>query len=85
MIEATRFIAVFFAVIIINIFWAIGVRRTTQGKAVQAAFFGALTSACSIFVIRSYVQNLLYAIPTIAGSFVGIFVAVKIDTLKNKH
>lgn len=85
MIEAIKCIEIFFAVIAINIFWALGVRRTTEGKAWQAAFFGALTSACGIFVIRSYVENLFYAIPTVAGSFVGILLAIKLDTFKKRN
>jgi len=54
-------------------------RRTIAGKAIQATILsGTLTLVVSISVIN-YVENRWYLIPTVIGSMIGTFVAIKLD------
>jgi len=69
---------VFLAMVFVDIVWVFYIRKTTQGKAVQAASLSTLIVLLGAFVIINYVENLWYIVPTILGAFVGTYVAVKI-------
>jgi hypothetical protein len=42
-----------------------------------SAIYAGLTNVCIVLGVLSYVNNKAYAIPLIAGSFVGTYLAVK--------
>lgn len=67
-----------------DVLFAMYVRRTSQGKALQAASFGALIFVFAGFVVVGYVNNLWLIIPAAIGSFIGTYVVVKCDTKKEK-
>lgn len=76
------FLGVFFAMAFLDVLFAIYIRRTSQGRAHQAALAGALTFLFSAFVVVKYIENLVYLIPAMLGSYVGTYATVKIDTLR---
>ena len=77
-------ISVFVAMFFTDVLFAIYVRRTSQGKAFQAALFGALIFLFAGFVVVSYVSNLWLLIPASLGSFLGTYIIVKFDKKENK-
>lgn len=78
------YIGVFIAMFFTDVLFAMYVRRTSQGKALQAASFGALIFVFAGFVVVGYVSNLWLLIPAALGSFVGTYTVVTYDTRKEK-
>jgi len=55
------------------------VRRTAQGKAMQAALLSGLLTLVISFSVIQYIQNSFYLAPIILGSMVGTFLTIKFD------
>lgn len=79
-----RAVMVFLLTIIVDIFWGFYIRRTGQGKAIQAAIFGSAITFFGAFIVINYVKNMLYLIAAVLGSFVGTWLTVRYDA-KNKQ
>jgi hypothetical protein len=71
---------VFFATAFENILWAIYIRRTGQGKALQSALISMAIVVIGGLVIKSYVDNIYLLIPSGCGAFVGHYITVKLDS-----
>ena len=80
-----EFLSVLIGMFFTDVLFAIYVRRTSQGMAFQAAFFGALIAAVAAFVVVSYVANHWLIIPAVIGSFLGTYLIVKFDKKKDKE
>ncbi len=67
---------------ILSIFY---IRRTDQGKALPASFYASFLLLIGGSVVIIYVENKLYLIPAIFGTFLGTFISIKYDTHLKKH
>ncbi len=67
---------------VLSIFY---IRRTDQGKALPASFFASLLVLIGGSIVIIYVENKLYLIPAIFGTFLGTFISIKYDTHIKKH
>ena len=74
---------VFLATAFENVLWAIYIRRTGQGAAFQSALLSMAILIIGGLVIKSYVDNIYFLIPSGLGAFVGHYITVKIDSRKN--
>lgn len=61
------------------------IRRTDQGKALPASFFASFLLLIGGSVVIIYVENKLYLIPAIIGTFLGTYISIKYDTHSKKH
>lgn len=75
----------FFITIAVDIAYVYYVRRTGEGKALSAASTGALITFLAAIMVVSYTEDRLYIVPVVLGSFVGTFIAIKIDTRPRPH
>ncbi len=75
-------LSVFLGSLLLDILWAFGIRRMTQGKAAQSALLSAAITLVGGFVITEYVGNLLYLIPSALGAFIGNYFSIKLDSRK---
>lgn len=82
--ELIKAVLIFLAVIVSDTVWIFYIRRAAEGKAVQAAFFGAMIWIFGAFVVVGYVENQWYLIPAVLGALIGTYAAVKFDKKKNR-
>jgi len=82
--ELIKAVLIFLAVVVSDIFWIFYIRRAAEGKAAQAAFFGAMIWVFGAFVVVGYVENQWYLIPAVFGALIGTYSAVKYDKRFNK-
>jgi hypothetical protein len=61
------------------------IRRTTQGKALQACFLSMLLTIIVAFSVINYVHYYWYLLPVCLGSGLGTYLGVKYDKDKNEH
>lgn len=66
--------------IVVDILWVYYIRRSGQGKAAGAASFATLILLCGSFVTISYTSDHRMVIPAAIGSFIGTYLAVRLDT-----
>lgn len=75
---------VFFSTLAADLLWAFYIRRTTEGKALQAASYSAIIVLLGAIAVASYVENSWYLFPAIVGAFVGTLLTVGFDRKKAK-
>ena len=78
-----RCIIVFLVAIISDFCYAFYIRRTSEGRAFNAAMWSVLIVASGIFNVLSYIENIWYLPPMLAGYFIGTYLAVSHDNKKN--
>ncbi len=76
---------VFIAVFLTDTLWVLYVRRTSQGKALSAAFFGTIIWFFGAYVVISYIQDQKHIITAALASFIGTYYAVKHDEKRRKE
>lgn len=69
-------LAVFFAMVALDIVFALYVIETARQAAVAASSYAALIQVFNIFVVRSFMSDRRLAIPCVAGAFVGTWLAI---------
>lgn len=72
-------IAVFLAYLLIDAMYAYYTLAITKRRPVAAATAGSLMYVLIAFGILNFVQNYLYVVPMIIGSWIGTYVVVKRD------
>lgn len=80
-----RALIIFFATAVSDVVWVFYIRRTGEGRALQAAFFSSAIVILGAVAIVSYVDNTLYLIPAVFGAFVGTIITIKFDLGKKKR
>lgn len=70
---------IFAVTVLTDIAYVFYIRRISEGNALFAASIGSLITFLGAVIVISYVENKLYIIPLIAGSFIGTFLAIKMD------
>lgn len=76
-------LAVFVAYLLIDAMYAYYTLSITRKRPVAAATVGSLMYVLIAFGILNFVQNYLYVIPMIIGSWIGTYVIVKRDMNSN--
>ena len=76
-----KFLLVFFATGVGDMFWTFYIRRTSEGKALQASLFSAVIMLTGGIVIITYVEDKWYLVPAVLGALVGTYFTVKSDSL----
>ena len=71
---------VFVATGVGDMFWTFYIRRTSEGKALQASLFSGIIMLTGGIVVISYVENKWYLIPAAIGALVGTYITVKWDS-----
>ena len=77
-----KFLLVFLATGIGDMLWTFYIRRTGEGKAIQAALFSTAIMVTGGVVVITYVEDKWYLIPAALGALVGTYFAVKRDSRK---
>ena len=75
-----KFLLVFIATGVGDMFWTFYIRRTGEGKALQASLFSAAIMIAGGIVIITYVEDKWYLIPAALGALVGTYFTVKSDS-----
>jgi len=75
-----KFLLVFVATGVGDIFWTFYIRRTSEGKALQASLFSAAIMVTGGLVIITYVENKWYLVPAALGALAGTYFTVKTDS-----
>lgn len=70
---------VFLSTTFTEVLWVFYIRRTTSGKALQAALFSTTLVVVGAYVVISYIENKWYIVPAGLGSFIGTILAVRYD------
>ncbi len=74
----------FFSNILDDILCVLYTRRIVAGKSIQAAVLTGFLTVIVAFSVINYVENKWYLIPTVCGSMIGTFYAIKIDKYLKK-
>ena len=74
-----RGLLVFVLTVVADFLWAIYIRRTGRGRALQSAVTSAGLWLLAAFVIINYMENKWFLAPGVAGAFVGTYFTVKWD------
>lgn len=69
-------LAVFFAMVALDIVFALYVIETARQNAVMASAHAALIQFFNVFVVSAFVADRRLAIPCVAGAFVGTWLAI---------
>lgn len=64
---------------LVDLAWALYIRRTAAGKAVAAANFGVLILALGAFNTLSFVQQPLLLAPIVVGGWLGTYLVVRYE------
>jgi len=75
-----KFLLVFIATGVGDMFWTFYIRRTGEGKALQASLFSAIIMITGGIVIITYVENKWYLVPAALGALAGTYFTVKRDS-----
>jgi hypothetical protein len=79
-VSLPKFIGVFFGAFLVDILWTLGIRRTSQGKALSSALLSSTLLVINGLVVLSYVNNAWYLLAGALGAFTGNYLTVKMDT-----
>lgn len=71
-----KFILVFFAVALADVFWTKYMQAVSDDQALGAAFWSALIIAMSAFTTVEYINDRRVTIAAVAGAFVGTYLTV---------
>lgn len=72
-------VTVFIAAAIVDVLWALYIRRTAQGAATPAAVYAGLLFLVGAYNTLSYMQNPWLLVPLVLGSSVGTYVVVRYE------
>jgi hypothetical protein len=78
--EIWNILLVFFANVVNDILIAFYIRRTAEGKAIQASILSGIIMMIVAISVVHYVENHWYLIPVALGCFIGTYIAIKFDT-----
>ncbi len=76
---SVRSLLVFALMVAVDFLWTIYIRRTNQGKAVQAAASSMCVMLFGGLVTISYIDNKWFLVPAALGCFLGTFLTVQLD------
>lgn len=82
--ELISAITCFVSSFILDVIWALYVRRTTNGKAVSAAILAGLIMAFGAINTIYFVQNHWNIIFSVVGAIIGTWITIKIETGSDK-
>lgn len=71
-------VAVFILQFIENVLWAFYIKYTSEDKLLKAAIFGELITIAGIATFYSWLDNVIFVIPTILGGFLGTLYSQRI-------
>jgi Na+/H+ antiporter NhaD/arsenite permease-like protein len=74
-----KHLAVILIAMINDIIWVLYIRKSSQGKAFQAAAWGAVLYAAGMVVVMGILSDHRFLISATAGSFAGTYWAVKLS------
>jgi hypothetical protein len=69
-------IAVFFAMVALDIVFGLYVIRLAEAKAIEAALWAGAIQVANVFVVTSYVKDWRMSVPCVLGAVVGTWIAV---------
>lgn len=69
-------IAVFLTAVVVDLAWAIYIRRTAAGNALQAAHFSVVIMLAGAFNTFSFVKRPLLLLPIALGAWLGTYLVV---------
>lgn len=72
-------VSVFVTAFILDIAWALYIRRTASGKAMASAFFASLLMVLGAYNTMSYVNEPWLIAPIVAGAFIGTYLVVRYE------
>lgn len=72
-------ILVFFAALVVDVLWALYIRRTAQGAAGPASVYAALIFLAGAYNTLSYLENPWLLIPIALGAGVGTYGVVRYE------
>ncbi len=75
-------ILVFCAAIVVDVLWALYIRRTAHGQAGPASVYATLIFLAGAYNTLNYLQNPWLLIPIALGSGVGTYVVVRYEHRK---
>lgn len=75
---------IFFSNILDDVLVVLYIRRCASGKYVSASVLSGLITGVVAFSVILYTDNHWYLIPTIIGSVIGTYIAVKFDAKKGR-
>lgn len=76
-------LGIFFAYLVVDAMYAKYTLHVTHYKEYSAATIGALMHFILAFGVLSYVNNFLYVLPLAAGSWIGTFLVVRRERIKD--
>lgn len=71
------FLLVAVVVAVADVCWTMFFIETTKQNAVKAGVWSSLIMFCSAFAVTTYVNNKIYIIAAMIGSFVGTYLTIK--------
>lgn len=77
MIDMLHALGVFVAVFVLDILWALYIKRVGRGDRIKAANLAAVLYVLGAFVITEYVGNPWMLVPAVVGSWLGTYVGSK--------
>ena len=80
--EIIKFVAIFVALMVSDVFWTLYIRWAAKGFAFRAALASIAIWLTGAFVFLEFVKNFYVIIPAALGSFCGTYLAVKYDRNK---
>lgn len=67
---------------LVDVLWTLGIRRISQGRALESAMFSGIMTIANGLVIMEFVNNKWYLIAAAIGAFVGNYVTMRFDLRK---
>jgi len=71
-----RALLVFVCAVVLDALWALYIRRSAQGQALQASTYATVLLGLGAFNTLSFLDNRWMLIPAAAGAFLGTYVTV---------
>lgn len=68
--------AVFLAMVVLDIAFALYVLTTAAKDIVAASLWAGAIQVCNVFVVSSFVKDRRLALPCVAGAFAGTYIAI---------
>lgn len=80
-----QILIVFLMMLATDILWTFYIRRTNEGRALQAATMSLFLMLIGGFVVVSYTENHWMLLPAAGGSFLGTYITVRWETRTKKE
>jgi hypothetical protein len=71
-----KYIAIFFALFVTDIIWALYVKWTSRGEAIKAALASFFIYVIGAFTIGEFIKDPWVLIPAGLGCFVGTYITI---------